>query len=43
MKLIKCNANHTRDSTVSCIEKMLEGVKIYVETFEIEGLHKEGY
>ena len=43
IKLIRCKANHTSDSTVSSIEKMLEGVKRYIETFEIEALHKEGY
>ena len=43
MKLIKCKANHTSDSAVSSIERMFEGVKRYVEIFEMEALHKEGY
>jgi len=43
MKLINCKANHTSVGAVSTMERMLEGVKRYVDTFEMEALHKEGY
>ena len=43
MKLVRSKANHTRDSVASSMETMLEGIKRYIETFEIESLHKEGY
>jgi len=35
VKLVKCKANHVSDEAVEVIQRVLESVKRYVESFEV--------
>jgi len=41
--LVKCKANHISDASVEQIQRMLEGIKRYIESFEVQDIYIEGY
>ena len=40
---MKCKANHVSNESVEKIQRMLESVKSYIGSFEVQPIYLEGY
>ena len=46
IQLVKCKANHASEEAIGQIERMLESIRRYVESFEVQqqsGIYLDGY
>ena len=41
--MVKCKANHVSNESVEKIQRMLESVKSYIGSFEVQSIYSEGY
>jgi len=42
-QLVKCKANHVSDEAIGQIQRMLESIRRYIESFEVQSIYLDGY